>query len=213
MAIIYRPRGATSESYDSAEPLEPAPISPVGLVLALLAAGGMAASMAVLYLGMGTIMETSGAFVASGGPYEIASPAPDWAWIVPVSIWTMLIFGGLALYGTKKGWGESPLLYGWIGLFLSLGWNFLRLGFNPPEFMESTWGWIVSGVVFWIMALVPVGFVVSWAIDAFKDARAHRPPSTISGRPTRGIYLVMQVVGVALGILGANALFGTLIGA
>ena len=78
--------------------------------------------------------------------------------------------------------------------------------------MASTWGWIASGVVFWIMALVPVGFVVSWAIDAFKDARAHRPPSTISGRPTRGIYLVMQVAGVALGIMGANALFGTLIG-
>lgn len=210
MAIMYRPRGATPESYDSAEPLEPAPISPVGLVLALLAAAGIAGSITVLYRGMATIMETSGAFVASGGPYEISSPAPGWAWIVPVSIWTMLIFGGIALYATKKGWGESPLLYGWMGLFFSLGWNFLRLGFDPPEFMESTWGWIVPGVLFWIMAIVPAGFVVSWAIDAFKDARAHRPQSTISGRPTRGIYLVMQLAGAAVGILGANLLFAAL---
>lgn len=212
MAIIYRPRAGTVAPSANIEPVEPAPISPVGLVLALSGAGGMAASITVLYRGMATIMETSGAFVASGGPYEIASPAPNWVWIVPVSIWTMLIFGGLALYATKKGWGESPLLYGWMGLFISLGWNFLRLGFNPPEFMESTWGWIVPGVLFWIMALVPAGFVVSWGIDAFKDARAHRPPSTISGRPTRGIYLAMQVVGVAAGIVSGTALFGAIAG-
>ena len=211
MAIVYRPRGATPESWDSAEPPEPVPVSPVGLVLAVTGAAGIAASITLLYRGMSTIMETSGAFVASGGPYEIASPAPEWAWIMPVSTIAMLIFGGLALYGTKKGWGESPYLYGWMGLFFSLGWNFLRLGLKPPEFMTSTWGWIVSGVLFWIMALVPAGFVVSWAIDAVKDARAHRPPSTISGRPTRAIYLVMQAAGVALGIIGANALFASVI--
>lgn len=213
MAIMYRPKRGGAGAYESPSSQELIPVTPVGLVLALLGAGGMAASITVLYRGMATIMETSGAFVASGGPYEIASPAPNWVWLVPVSIWTMLIFGGLALWVTKKGWGESPLLYGWMGLFLSLGWNFLRLGFNPPEFMESTWGWIVPGVLFWIMALVPAGFVVSWAIDAFKDARAHRQPSTISGRPTRGIYLVMQVVGVAVGILGGSALFTAVTGA
>jgi hypothetical protein len=212
MAVFYRPRGATSESYDSAEPPDLVPIGPAGLLIALVGAGGVAASITVLYRGMETIMSTSGAFVASGGPYEIESPAPDWAWIVPVSVWTMLIFGGLALYATKKGWGESPLLYGWMGLFGSLGWNFIRLGFDPPEFMESTWGWIVPGVLFWIMALVPAGFVVSWALDAFRDARAHRPPSTISGRPTRGIYLLMQIAGVAVGVIGGNALFYAMAG-
>lgn len=211
MAIFYRSGSMTARA-DASEPQEPAPISTVGSIVALLASTGVAASITLLYRGMGTIMETSGAFVASGGPYEIVSPAPSWVWLVPVSIWTMLIFGGLALYGTKKGWGESPLLYGWMGLFLSLGWNFLRLGFNPPEFMQSTWGWIVSGVVFWVMALVPAGFVVSWAIDAFKDARAHRAPSTVSGRPTRGLYLAMQAVGVAARIVGGNALFASVTG-
>ncbi len=212
MAIVYRPGGMTAREYPGSPSQEPTPITPVGLVLALIGAGGTAASITVLYHSMGTIMETSGAFVASGGPYEIASPAPDWVWLVPVSIWAMLIFGGLALYATKRGWGESPLLYGWMGLFVSLGWNFLRLGFNPPEFMESAWGWIVSGVAFWIMGLVPAGFVASWAIDAVKDARAHRPPSTVSGRPTRGVYLAMQLVGVGVGILGGTALFTSLVG-
>lgn len=212
MAITYRPKRGGAGTFGGSSAQEPVPVTLVGLMLALLGAGGIAASITVLYHSMGTIMETSGAFVASGGPYEIASPAPNWVWVLPVAIWTMLIFGGLALWATKKGWGESPLLYGWMGLFISLGWNFLRLGFNPPEFMASAWGWIVSGVVFWIMGLIPAGFVVSWAIDAFKDARAHRPPSTISGRPTRGIYLAIQVVGVAAGILGGSALFTAVTG-
>ena len=210
MAIIYRPNRAAFEAY-SETGQETAPVSVSGVLLAVVGFGGIAASITLLYRGMGTIMETSGAFVASGGPYEIVSPAPDWVWVMPVAVWTMILFGGLALYATKKGWGESPLLYGWMGLFFSLGWNFLRLGLKPPEFMTSTWGWIASGVLFWIMALVPAGFVVSWAIDAVKDARAHRPPSTISGRPTRAIYLVMQAAGVALGIIGANALFASVI--
>lgn len=212
MALIYRPNRAAFGAYNGAGQ-ETAPVSVMGTTLAVVGAGGVAASITVLYLGMGTIMETSGAFVASGGPYEIASPAPGWVWLLPVAIWTMIIFGGLALYATKKGWGESPLLYGWMGLFISLGWNFLRLGLNPPEFMASAWGWIVSGVAFWIMGLVPVGFVVSWAIDAFKNARAHAPQETISGRPTRFIYLAMQLVGVAAGILGGSALFASVTGA
>jgi len=212
MAILYRPRGNAAGASPDRASRDPAPIKPIGLALALVAAGGIAASITVLYRSMGTIMETSGAFVASGGPYEITSPAPGWVWVLPVAIWTMLIFGGFALYATKKGWGESPLLYGWMGLFISLGWNFLRLGFSPPEFMTSTWGWIVSGVVFWIMGLVPAGFVVSWAIDAFKNARAHAPQETIAGRPTRGIYLAMQLVGVAAGIVGGSALFTAVTG-
>jgi hypothetical protein len=211
MALIYRPNRAAFGAYNDAGQ-ETAPVSILGVVLALVGAGGIAASITVLYRGMGTIMETSGAFVASGGPYEIASPAPDWVWVMPVAIWTMIIFGGLALYATKKGWGESPIIVSWMGLFISLGWNFLRLGLHPPEFMTSTWGWIVPGVLFWIMGIVPGGFVVSWLIDVFKDVRAQRPLSTISGRPTRAIYLLLQVVGVAAGILGGSALFASVTG-
>ena len=42
-------------------------------------------SLTLLYQGMRAIMYLGG-FVASGGPYAIAHPAPGWVWIVPVSI-------------------------------------------------------------------------------------------------------------------------------
>ena len=43
----------------------------------------------------------------------------------------------------------------WAALFGALGFNFLQLGFDPPESMSSggATGWIVCGVVFWLMAL------------------------------------------------------------
>lgn len=211
MAFIYRARSGSVASDDAVQPQEVPPISPAGLVLALLGAGGMAASITTMYRGMAVIMETEGGFVAVGGPYEIAHPAPTWAWLLPVAFIGVFIFGGLALWGTTKGWGESPMLYGWMGMFIPFGWNFLRLGFDPPGGGRA-WGWIVSGVLFWIMGIVPAGFVVSWAIDAFKNARAHKPQETVAGRPTRGIYLAMHVVGVAAGILGGNLLFAAATG-
>lgn len=212
MASLYRPKDGATAQTGSDELRGPVPVRILGLVLALVGAGGMAASITALYRGMAVIMETEGGFVAVGGPYEIAHPAPEWVWLLPVSIFALLIFGGMALYGTTRGWGESPLLYGWMGLFIPLGWNFLRLGFDAPG-GGLAWGWIVSGVMFWIMGIVPGGFVVSWAIDAFKNARAHRPLETVAGRPTRGIYLAMHVAGVAAGIVGGNVLFAAVTGA
>lgn len=211
MAIFYRPRSGVQLSYPGFEQpgATPQRLSPLGLILAPSAAAGVAMGITLLYRAMAYIMETEGGFVASGGPYEIAHPAPTWVGLVPLSVFGMIIFGGIGVAIGKRGWGESPLLYGWIGLFTALGWNFLRLGFNPPENLVGAWAWIMCGVVFWIMGLAPAGLIVSWAIDAFKDARAHRPPATVAGRPTRGIYLAMQVAGVAAGIIGANALFAS----
>ena len=51
---------------------------------------------------------------------------------------------------------RSPLL-AWPALFLSLGWNFLEFGFDPPgEDDGLVWGWIVCGVVFWLMGGLPL---------------------------------------------------------
>ena len=41
--------------------------------------------LTLLFFGMRAIMELGG-FVAVGGPYEVAHPAPDWVWVLPVSI-------------------------------------------------------------------------------------------------------------------------------
>ena len=61
----------------------------------------------VLYQGMAEIMTTQGGFVASGGPYEIAHPAPGWGWLVPVSILALFAFGGLSLWASMRGWGPT----------------------------------------------------------------------------------------------------------
>ena len=53
------------------------------LVAAALATG-LTACMTILNLG-GRFVLGEGGFVARGGPYEIAHPAPDWIWLVPVS--------------------------------------------------------------------------------------------------------------------------------
>jgi len=44
----------------------------------------------VIYRAMRGIMDLGG-YVASGGPYEIAHPAPNWIWVFPVFINVMVI--------------------------------------------------------------------------------------------------------------------------
>jgi hypothetical protein len=42
----------------------------------------------------------------------------------------------------------------WAALFGALGFNFIQLGVNPPANLASgATGWIICGVVFWLMAL------------------------------------------------------------
>lgn len=50
--------------------------SPALLAATAAAAFGMALCLTVLFLGMRTVMITEGGFVAVGGPYVIAHPAP-----------------------------------------------------------------------------------------------------------------------------------------
>ena len=58
------------------------------------------------------------------------------------------------------GYGWLPLL-AWTGLFATLGWNFLDYGLvNPPEGQGIEWGYVIPGVLFQLMAWVPVAFVL-----------------------------------------------------
>ena len=56
---------------------------------------GFVFCMTLLSQAMRGVMDLGG-FVASGGPYEIAHPAPGWIWVFPVSILAGLVF--LLLY-------------------------------------------------------------------------------------------------------------------
>jgi hypothetical protein len=194
-------------------------LSPLGVASALIGAAGITGCIALLYQAMATIMATEGGFVAAGGPYEIVHPAPDWVWLVPVSIMGMFAFGGLNTWASTRGWGVNAILFAWMGLFIALGWNFLRLGlFDQPDGLRGAWGWVLSGVVFWAMGLAPAVGLIRWVREGWREIRArqaYQAPSAF-GLPTDTdttcAYVLAQLAGVAAGVAGAIALFGAVAG-
>jgi hypothetical protein len=131
----------------------------------LAAAAGVAASITAVYLGMRDLMVESGGVCASGGPYEIANECSSGQMALLFGgIVAMLLFTGLhaavthLAHGPRIGW---PAISG--VLFLALGWNFIDLGLDPPQEEGTSVGWLVSGVVFWLMA---VGFLAPAAMRA-----------------------------------------------
>lgn len=146
--------------------------NPLALVAVFIGAAGFAASLTCVYLGMREIMQTVGAACASGGPYEIAAECPDGATtLLTGGIFAMIFFGGL-LFGATSWQGDmSTLGVGllmWGALFGALGYNFVELSINPPEFMSNTSGWVISGVVFWLMAL---GGLIPGVVAIFNSLR------------------------------------------
>ncbi|HEY4189466.1 MAG TPA: hypothetical protein VGM28_03515, partial [Candidatus Limnocylindrales bacterium] len=130
------------------------------VVLLAVAVAGLTLCITLLYQGMRAVLDVGGA-CADGGPYVSAQPCPDGS---PAALFLgafgLFGFGALGMvYGAKVGgYGWVPLL-AWTGLFASLGWNFLDYGlFNPPT-GEIEWGYLIPGVMFQLMAWVPVAFL------------------------------------------------------
>jgi hypothetical protein len=143
-----------------------------------LAAAGVAAGITAVYVGMRDLMVESGGTCASGGPYEIANECSSGQ--------IGLLFGGIvalllftALHAAMEHWADGPRI-GWPAimgvLFLVLGWNFIDLGLDPPRDDGSSIGWLVSGVVFWLMA---VGFLAPAAIRAAEWLRRGGEPEPV----------------------------------
>ncbi|MFT4050019.1 MAG: hypothetical protein QM648_09315 [Solirubrobacterales bacterium] len=132
---------------------------PIALAAVFISAAGFAACITAVYGAMRDLMINSGGSCASGGPYQI-NPEQ-----VCSAGQTGLLIGGIllglvfaaTLVGASTWWGGSNLagvaLLEWAALFGALGFNFIQLGFNPPENMSGAAGWIVCGIVFWLMAL------------------------------------------------------------
>jgi len=75
------------------------------------------------------------------------------------------ILGGLVATAIMAGGGAalgrvgSSGLVAWVGLFGVLGWNFISQVVHPAAGQQGTSGWLISGVVFWLLAaggLVPL---------------------------------------------------------
>lgn len=131
-------------------------LAPLGV---FVGAAGFAASLTCTYLAMRDLMVNSGGSCASGGPYAVAAghECGSEATLLFVGIVALLIFGAVFAGATSAGGGPGSGMDAgflmWAALFGALGFNFLQLGFNPPESMSGAGGWIVAGVVFELMAL------------------------------------------------------------
>lgn len=157
-----------------------------------------------LYLGMRGIMRLGG-FVASGGPYEIAHPAPAWVWVMPVSIILGLIAVFTSMAAGKKIGGPNLMALAWSALFISLGWNFLEFGFSPPMGEGLAWGWLIPGLIFIPMGAIPL-LIIFFAVRAhFRLQREGRfslesSGKTISRTTHWGPSLMLQLIAVGLGV-------------
>jgi hypothetical protein len=124
----------------------------------LLGAAGLTACIVVVFLAMRAVMDIGG-FCAEGGPYEIETHCPQ-----GVPLLMTLAFPGLFVFAGLMIWRGSPIggpyqaavFFAWPALFLSLGWNFLEYGMNPPGDAGLEWSWLLCAVIFVAMGGVPL---------------------------------------------------------
>jgi len=176
------------------------------LFLSLVSIFGLSFSLTCLYIGMRGIMRLGG-FVASGGPYVIAHPAPRYVWIFPVSI--MVGLASVFLHGMLAGklGGLNLVPLAWPALFISLGWNFLEFSFYPPGGGGLAWGWLICGVVFWLMGFIPLILFIAYFRQGFRERRfkakleeSSTPEPSGGGKAWKRVLILLQIAAMFLGI-------------
>jgi len=166
------------------------PMGPLMLIAIALTAGLAAAGVTLLYKMSGPIMELGG-MVASGGPYEIAHPAPEWAPLVVMGFVIGLFAFFANLFVAAKYGRPNLILPFWAAIFGSQGWNFLYYGWVDPPGGDKVITWIVLGVMFWLMAAPAVVLMLV--------------PDTWRG--FSGAFGIATLIGVVAGVLLAVQLF------
>ncbi|PKQ19556.1 MAG: hypothetical protein CVT66_09560 [Actinobacteria bacterium HGW-Actinobacteria-6] len=182
------------------------------LTLAAIAvsAAGLAACITLVNLASTVVMELGG-FVAIGGPYEIAHPAPGWIVLMPISIVSGFAFGGLSLWASSRVDGYNLIPAVWTGLFVSLGVQFAYFGLRPPGGGGPAWAWIVCAVVFIPMGLAQAKGVVTGTSSFFPKTHAPRD-GAYQDKTYRTVYLALVVLGALLGVVGGILLFRAVAG-
>jgi len=146
------------------------------------------ASLTVVYQSMRSVMDIGGS-CTSGGPYVTSGPCPDnVVWAMPLGVFGMMAGAGLSLLATFPQGGPHPYVFSWSALFLALGWNFLDYGVSPTG-DGTSWSWIICGITFVVMAVVPLIFLFAprtfrWAtwgpteqpVPGAGSAGTHRSP-------------------------------------
>ena len=154
------------------EPERPVRRAVAVVVLGLGVAAG-AAAITILSLIMRSVTAIGGS-CADGGPYVSAQPCPTGTGTALLLVFACTLTCLIATF-----WGAAvlkapiPLLLGWPALFLTLGWNFLEDGLDPPNGQDVVTGFVVCGVLFVIMGGAPLLLWLSVVRDARRTRRAH----------------------------------------
>jgi hypothetical protein len=175
-----------------------------------ISAAGLSACITLVNLTAMVVMELGG-FVATGGPYEIAHPAPGWIALMPISIVSGFAFGGLSLWASSRVDGYNLIPGVWTGLFVSLGLQFAYFGLRPPRGGGPAWAWIACAVVFIPMGLAQAKGVVTGTRSFFPKTHAPRDYA-YQDRVYRSAYLALVVLGALLGVVGGLFLFRAVAG-
>lgn len=161
-------------------------------------------SLTCLYLAMRGVMHLGG-FVAAGGPYEIAHPAPDWIWIFPVSMLLLMLALFSSLATASKVHGPNLMSLSWSALFISLGWNFTQFGFGISMGGRLVSGWIICAALFIPMGAIPLVFILRSFFQSLRNRG-----DLEKGELPWSISLLLQSILSGLGILLGTALFSSL---
>jgi hypothetical protein len=174
--------------------------------LMLIGIFGFTMGLTLLYHAMRGVMRLGG-FVASGGPYAISHPAPDWVWIFPVSILGSVICIAFNQVNARRIGGVNLMVLLFPAVFLSLGWNFLEFALHPPGGVSLAWGWLICAVLFALMGGVPLLFVISSTFKRIKNPLPKDDTSPLphhSGEEDR--FISRSVVGFVAIILNLAAI-------
>lgn len=130
-------------------------------VLTFVGLAGSVACLTILYLSMRSVMAVGGTCASGNTPYAIRTPCPTG---VPGLMMGSIFLGiGFLFLYALSAIGPNLIFLAWPALFLSLGWNFLDFGLNPPGDSGGGGGWLVCAVVFFLMGGVPLVIGI-WAV-------------------------------------------------
>jgi hypothetical protein len=159
----------------------------VAVVVVGLGVAAGAAAITILSLIMRSVTEVGGS-CSDGGPYISAQPCPSGTGtallLVFVCVFTCII-GTLWAASALKA--PMPLLLGWPALFLTLGWNFLEDGFDPPMGEGVAVGFVVCGVIFVLMGGAPL---LVWLSVARENRRIRRAQAGVAPKAAAPVVAV-----------------------
>jgi hypothetical protein len=160
----------------------------------------LAITLTWAFFSMRAVMNVGGS-CADGGPYVSAQSCPDGSYLIAIAIPVMLIaaMGGSAAALSVNA--PNLLIPMWGALFGSLGWNFLEFAFKGDTVV---WGWLVCGVVFWLMAAPAVFGILVGVKNAVVPPS--QPRSDTGSRWWVPAYAALGAVGFLAGAWTYNAL-------